>query len=400
MLYQIINEIINKYLQNNIIIETNFNYHVSGKHDIQGYGRPYVSDNRNLINSRETGHFGSGTYFSTYKFDKPNIRKEDDGLNKTPEFIKIKDGLYRVDMDFYKNLYVVNNSYEAKVLYTTLRLLNVMFKNVCEGKYDNAYYYQQIRHNIDYLELNNIDYKSLTRMMQEYKQSDNIQSFSTYFMEQNGYNGVNVSDIADFDTTYHGSVIYDLSNLNIRKVEKKTNKKQMPYSDNHSNQAYNDFVSGDENSKDFSRDFILGTIKFPEQFLSLSENNQIRYIKNCLKNNRPIEYYLLSNALPKIVKFYFKFLYNTYKNDSDQINNIFNNNSNYIRLINKYKLYYFININSNNNYDILHEIFNENYLMNIQDRKSFVNYLLTNFLTKPLNNQDKNKINSFINGEL
>lgn len=29
-----------------------------------------------------------------------------------PNFIKIKDGIYRVDMDFYKKLYRVNNKEE------------------------------------------------------------------------------------------------------------------------------------------------------------------------------------------------------------------------------------------------------------------------------------------------
>jgi hypothetical protein len=52
-------------------------------------------------------------------------------------------------------------------------------------------------------------------MAQEHgKDKDAIQSFSTLFMELNGYNGVNVSGVEYYDNTLHGSVIYDLSKVN------------------------------------------------------------------------------------------------------------------------------------------------------------------------------------------
>ena len=43
---------------------------------------------------------------------------------------------------------------------------------------------------------------------------EGMQSFSTVFMEWNGYNGVNVSGVDYYDNTKHGSVIYDLSKVN------------------------------------------------------------------------------------------------------------------------------------------------------------------------------------------
>jgi hypothetical protein len=50
----------------------------------------------------------------------------------------------------------------------------------------------------------------LTRMAESH---EGVQSFSTVFMEYNGYNGVNVSGIGYYDNTKHGSVIYDLSKV-------------------------------------------------------------------------------------------------------------------------------------------------------------------------------------------
>ena len=37
-----------------------------------------------------------------------------------PNFIKIKDGIYRVDMDFYKKLYRVNNKEEKQQFVNTI----------------------------------------------------------------------------------------------------------------------------------------------------------------------------------------------------------------------------------------------------------------------------------------
>ena len=40
-----------------------------------------------------------------------------------------------------------------------------------------------------------------------------VGSFSTKIMEMNGFNGVNVSGIPEFDNTLHGSVIYDVNKV-------------------------------------------------------------------------------------------------------------------------------------------------------------------------------------------
>ena len=59
---------INESSINKLISEDNFNFHYSsgGGED----SKPYYSENKFKINGgRGTGHFGSGTYFSTYSYN-------------------------------------------------------------------------------------------------------------------------------------------------------------------------------------------------------------------------------------------------------------------------------------------------------------------------------------------
>ena len=89
------------------------------------------------------------------------------------------------------------------------------FEDGSHANYNNAINYQIISRNAEALNLKCPSYYKLTRMAQEHgKDKDAIQSFSTLFMELNGYNGVNVSGVEYYDNTLHGSVIYDLSKVN------------------------------------------------------------------------------------------------------------------------------------------------------------------------------------------
>ena len=223
-----------------MINESEWNLHYGGReggysdngHDL----RPYMSDNKYVMSGRDTGHFGSGTYFSSYKFSE-NLRNPLYGSmgNQDPHFIKIGDGVYRVDLDLYKNLYRVRSKKQGDLLYTMMKNLNQMYNRICtymgsfnngrDSKYDNATYYQIIKKNATALGLRCPSYYRLTRMAQRHgKDKDAIQSFSTLFMEMNGYNGVNVSGIEYYDNTLHGSVIYDLSKVDtdMKEVEPKS----------------------------------------------------------------------------------------------------------------------------------------------------------------------------------
>lgn len=214
---------------NKLISEDNFNFHYSsgGGED----SKPHYSENKFQINGgRDTGHFGSGTYFSTYSYnDYPS--KYGNQVSNDKRYIKIDDNLYRVDFDLYRNLFRVHSKTEGDVLFTLMKNLNFMYSKINSnfGKfdknsatYDNSIQYQIIKKNSKALGLKCPSYMELTRMAQELgKDDDRIESFSTYFMEWNGYNGVNVSGIPFYDNTNHGSVIYDLSKVSgdIEKVD-------------------------------------------------------------------------------------------------------------------------------------------------------------------------------------
>ena len=220
---------INESSINKLISEDNFNFHYSigGGED----STPHYSENKFQINGgRGTGHFGSGTYFSTYSYnDYPS--KYGNQVSKDKRYIKIDDNLYRVDFDLYRNLFRVHSKTEGDVLFTLMKNLNFMYSKINSnfGKfdknsatYDNSIQYQIIKKNSKALGLKCPSYMELTRMAQELgKNDDRIESFSTYFMEWNGYNGVNVSGIPFYDNTNHGSVIYDLSKVSgdIEKVD-------------------------------------------------------------------------------------------------------------------------------------------------------------------------------------
>lgn len=377
-----------------VINEVNYNYHITNN-EINGNGRPYVSDNKEAIRGRETGHFGSGTYFASYK-DK-NFNKYGENISE-PNFIKIKNGIYRVDIDFYKNLYKVNSKQEGDLLYTTLRCLNAIYNNVSDGKYNNATLYQKVRNNISYLELKDISYKDLINMLKTYMSENKIQSFSTYFMEQNGYNGVNVSGIPGYDNTTHGSVIYNLDNNSIRKIRPKHNKKTMPFYMSDTKSSYNDTI-GKSDMNDNNREYIRG--EYISNIGDMNTNIQSRYVKNALENNNFLDSYILNDLNDKVVRIYFKLLYN--KKDFgtwyNNLNEVLNNNRNYIIYILQYNLLYYANIPSDNNYSVILELINNYWRIYDDDNKEekiqFVNSIY-NSINRKLTQKEEDMLREFI----
>jgi hypothetical protein len=101
--------------------EANWNYHIGKEHDGK---TPYLSDPKSVMGSRDTGHFGSGTYFASYH----DMGEYGDSLRSSePNFIQIGGRLYRVDLDFYKNLYRVHSEKHGNILYSFLYHLNKMY---------------------------------------------------------------------------------------------------------------------------------------------------------------------------------------------------------------------------------------------------------------------------------
>jgi hypothetical protein len=183
-----------------------------------------------MMRGRQTGHFGSGMYFSTYNHcNAMNNKKYMDKKQKSA-LTKVNDNVYRVDMDMYKNLYRVKSENEGNILYYTLNIVNdfnEIFTNlVDEGKnvseaFNRLYRSKlKIENNFKYLNLtlpaDDEFLKLLIKNAKLMSQNKTGPSLSTQIMEFNGYNGVNVQNISGYDNRLHGSVIYDMSKIDVQ----------------------------------------------------------------------------------------------------------------------------------------------------------------------------------------
>lgn len=330
--------------------EYNFNLHYS--HDDNHDMKPYGSDSKYMMFGRETGHFGSGTYFSTYKGSKERKEYIDDTHNFDPHFIKVSDHVYRVDFDLYKNLYRVRTKRQGDVLYTLLKNVNALHNRVCQdvffnkkfsqrnANYNNSKQYQIIKANASALNLKCPSYLELMRMAQNHTGD---QSFSTVFMEYNGYNGVNVSGVEYYDNTKHGSVIYDLSKVNTDMEEVSPNSLWTL-----KDKAYDETVIYDE-FNDLSMKALQGTLDYDdvEKLPSLSLQEAMRVLKNYTDSGnilRPIQIEELGDDLSKR---YLSLLY--HKNPRNDWGDNLNDellNSRCASLILKARAYYWVNYES------------------------------------------------------
>ena len=345
--------------QYGMLKESEWNFHFGQNHDM----RPYVSDNKYQMGGRETGHFGSGTYFSTYKGvngikDIDNYGDLSSNLN--PNFIEISNHVYRVDFDLYKNLYRVRSKKQGDVLYTMLANLNHMFNKISYmghfssslANYDNSRLYQEISSNADGLGLRCPSYYELTRMAQRLGQDDNdVRSFSTVFMEWNGFNGVNVSGIDYYDNTKHGSVIYDLSKVegDIEEVIPKnlfTGFRESPYDD-----SVVQGFSSDPKIESLKGEYLNWYDKLNEMPL----NYALRILKNYSDSGRILSYFTIKDLKPELIKRYLRILFvknpRGYWDDpiSDEMVNG-DSSKYYARLIDEYGAYYWVNYESSKKY--------------------------------------------------
>ena len=343
--------------QYGLIKESEWNFHFGKDHNLA----PYRSDNKFQMAGRETGHFGSGTYFSTYR----DIKNIDDygelSKNQNPNFIKVGNNVYRVDFDLYKNLYRVRSKKQGDVLYTMLANLNHMANNISYmgrfsrniASYNNSRLYQEIKANADGLGLKCPSYYELTRMAQKLGQNDNdIRSFSTIFMEYNGYNGVNVSGIGFYDNTKHGSVIYDLSKVNtdMEEVSPKnlfSGFGNSPY-DNTVVQGFSD----DPRMESLKGEYIGWYDKLNEMPLPQA----MRILKNYTDSGKILDYYNIKSLKPELIKRYLRFIFvkkpiNYWGEPiGDEIVKGPKSHR-YAKLIDEYGAYYWVNYTSKSKYN-------------------------------------------------
>ena len=334
--------------QYSVIKESEWNFHFGKEHN----GKPYISDNKYQMAGRETGHFGSGTYFSTYRDIKDIDKYGELSNNQNPNFIEIKDHVYRVDFDLYKNLYRVRSKRQGDILYTMMANLNHMFYKITEmgrfvsknANYDNASLYQEIKANADALNLDCPSYYQLTRMAQRHEGN---QSFSTLFMEWNGYNGVNVSGVDYYDNTKHGSVIYDLSKVNTDMEEVNPNSLYTSERDSY----YNDTVAYDE-----FNNYKIAALRGKDLFWTsklngMPRNEALRILKNHLDSGNVLDPFTLEKLNDDLLSRYLRLMF--LKDSSDRWGNKVcddvltgSNSKYYIELIEKVNGYYWVNYES------------------------------------------------------
>lgn len=344
MLYKIIKECID-----NFINEMEYNYHVGNIKDINDI-KPYYSDNKNIMRGRDTGHFGSGMYFSTYD------GKYDNAKNDGSNLIQIDDNVYRVDFDIYRNLYRVDNERHGDMLYNTLSNLNHLYYKVCDSDYSCRKNYLIINRNCKALGLKCPSYRDLIKMaLTLCKDNDDKRSFSTLFMEYNGYNGVNVSGIRKYDNTLHGSVIYDLSKIDKNSIKKvNADYSKIPYLDS-SVATSNELDDVEYDVLRNKGDIRLSQLKDLPYNKALSILKSSSYIVSDLK-------YIKYNFDDSFIKRYLHLIYNKCKRNEIKNESILYNND-IIELIYNYKAYYFVNLlpmyQNNIHYDMLLCIVNQ-----------------------------------------
>lgn len=193
-----------------------------GGNDNFNFQGKYHSDSIRTMSGRGTGHFGSGTYFSSYKEEQPELYDEyllmtRKKINKNNPVIQLNNGVYMVDLDYY-HLYKPRDRYHAELLFNVLKKINRLVSVHYFGMDVNLNKSLIVEINSD---LRKLDLKlpNLNEFLKYLKQlnieiKDNTKSIgtlSTKFMEYNGYNGVNLNHIKGFDNTLHGTVVYDLT---------------------------------------------------------------------------------------------------------------------------------------------------------------------------------------------
>jgi hypothetical protein len=311
------------------IIEGEFNFHFTGGKVLTD--KPYGSENLvRMDGGRHTGHFGSGLYFSTFNYlEKYDSLDKYRGMeNISPELLNIdKDkGIYRVDLDIYRNLYRVQSNEHGDFLFETLKQCNRLFyaytdyynKNYPLEKLDLNFgkQYLIIKNNLEKIGLRVPSYKEFIKMtiqtgkdlanMHSFdKSEDNIidrRSFSTRIMEYNGYNGVNVSGIQKYDNTQHGSVIYDVSKISdkIKPINLQL------YGNRIEKGVIDDFANSSDLRKKVLKgaEILLGDIK------NASDNDKLLLIK---RYDKYLEPYHIEELDDKFKKLYYRFLWKKLK---------------------------------------------------------------------------------------
>jgi hypothetical protein len=302
-----------------ILKEVDYSLHVNRHNEfdvdkLEKYGGG--TDALVMMKGRGTGHFGSGTYLSTYKqisdfnVDSSEVK---DILTKNygKPLIKVDGGTYAIDLDRY-NLYKPKNEKHAEILFELLKNINDLFFSV-EADTNSVLKKGYLTDILDSCKKLNLKFtkefvkKVKYEVLPNYSKNRGggedlkyIASISTMFMEDNGWNGVNVNNIPMFDNTRHGSVIYDMKS--VVDVPKQTS----PY--------YADIFS---NNTETLKDIIKTINKYSFSIPNITQlsNSQINRLLKLIQYDKLSFYNYVSD---------FEYQRENYKIDSSQIEHIKN----------------------------------------------------------------------------
>jgi hypothetical protein len=174
---------------------------------------------------------------------------------------------------------------------------------------------------------------------------EGVQSFSTLFMEWNGFNGVNVSGVDYYDNTKHGSVIYDLSKINTSMEEVMPKNLYSGYKDS----SYNDTVVqgyGDNPNIESLKGEYIG---WYEKLNSMSIISAMSVLKNFTSSGNILDYFIVKGLKPELIKRYLRLLYiknpRSYWGDSVIDDEVVGGKCSryWSELIDEYGAYYWIN---------------------------------------------------------
>ena len=219
----------------------------------------------------ETGSFGSGMYFTSRfsRDDRFNDAEKTDIFHAeynpnldNKKFIQIGQGLYRVNTDFFKNLYVLKSQNEGDLLVELMENINAYVRSVAYSSKANSTNSTKSRQRMwiliqNYAKMLGLrvpwDYRGFYEFSRDYIKNESIkQTPATIFMELNGFNGVDASHAGKYDTYWQGSVIYDLNKVSeITPVLGPRDEFQLRYNDLNRNMT-GDVIARKENPTTYS----------------------------------------------------------------------------------------------------------------------------------------------------
>lgn len=358
-------------------MQEDYLYHIGRNVDVNN-PQPYYSEDRWRKwegAGHETGSFGSGMYFTdAYPYDNRYNDEKKDAIKKAyvdwrkdgEKFIQIGDGIYRVNTDFFKNLYILKSQGEGEILEELMEKINAFvrscnyedYRGTSFGVKRRQRYWLVIQRNAKLLGLRvPWTYREFYNFAYSYIQDTTIkQTPATIFMEMNGFNGVDASRAGRYNSYHQGSVIYDLSKVETEMVPVQGTRDNFRLAHNDLYRTMTDDVLDNKASTSHFRDGKYGTEK----------DNPEELMKALRRYDMILDHSKFSSLPEEYKSEYLKVMYRNIKNGyisldpshgyypgrKDNLRTI----KEYVKDFVRYQAYYFMNINPSITQGILNEL--------------------------------------------